>query len=429
MRQSEVIKYYSRKEIGNELVRFAKNREVAAKFREGSFGKRPDTIQFPRDVISLAKDGAFSFHASEEHWSNPMQIKTDMRRVELDKLREGWDLVLDVDCKELEYSRICAQLLLDALEYHDVKSTSIKFSGGTGFHIGVPFEALPKQVRGNNTKDMFPEMPRIVAEYLKEFISTNLAQQILEKDEDLKKIGEKVGKTAKELLIKTNKGEEFSPYTFLEIDTLLISQRHLIRMPYSLHEKTGLVSLTINKKDFQNFKLDWAKPENAPVRDYFLNSEKVESEDATQLLVQAWDWKEKETKAEEKPKVIIPLEGKISEDKFPPCLKNILKGLEDGRKRSLFILINFLKRLNWSWEEIEKRVKEWNKKNAEPLKEGYIRSQINWYKKQGSTIPPPNCNVPNYYLDIGICKPDNLCKKIKNPLTYAAIRSKRKTYK
>ena len=276
---------------------------------------------------------------------------------------------------------------------------------------------------------MFPEMPRIVAEYLKEFISTNLAQQILEKDEDLRKIGEKVGKTAKELLKKTSTGEEFNPYAFLEIDTLLISQRHLIRMPYSLHEKTGLVSITINKKDLSMFKLDDAKPENTAVRDYFLNSEKVESEDAKQLLVQAWDWKEKEEEEEEKPKKIVEIKGKITEDKFPPCLKNILSGLEDGRKRSLFILMNFLKRLNWSWEEIEQKLKEWNEKNTEPLKDGYIRSQINWHKKQGSTVPPPNCNVPNYYLDIGICKPDKLCKKIKNPLTYSAVKSKRKSYK
>ena len=33
---------------------------------------------------------------------------------------------------------------------------------------------------------------------------------------------------------------------FLEIDTVLISSRHLYRMPYSLHEKSGLVSLPIN---------------------------------------------------------------------------------------------------------------------------------------------------------------------------------------
>ena len=110
MRQSEVIKYYSRKEIGNELVRFAKNREVAAKFREGSFGKRPDTIQFPGDIVSLAKDGAFSFHASEERWVDPLQINTELKKKEFDNLREGWDLILDIDCDVLEYSKICAQL-------------------------------------------------------------------------------------------------------------------------------------------------------------------------------------------------------------------------------------------------------------------------------------------------------------------------------
>lgn len=432
MRQSEVIKFYSRKDVCNEIVRFAKNREVAARFRQGSFGKRPDVIQFPQDIISQVREGVISFHASEERWSDPLKITQELNSKEINELRDGWDLILDIDCKDVEFSRVCAALLLDAFDYHGVQSSSIKFSGGSGFHLGIPFEALPKQVRGKETKNMFPEMPRIVAEYLRSFIASSLAKEILKVEPDLKKIGERVNKETEELLTETESGKEFDPYSFIEIDTLLISQRHLIRMPYSINEKKGLVSVSFKKEDLKKFTLDWAKPKNVKVNDYFLNTNTLKEEDAKQLLIQAWDWKEKkidDEDIEEEPKEVISLEGKISEKYFPPCIHNLLKGLEDGKKRALFILINFLRRMNWSWEEIQLKIKEWNKKNPEPLKKGYIKSQLNWHKKQSTEVPPPNCDAKNYYIDIGICKPTNLCKKIKNPLTYAAIKSKQKKSK
>ena len=83
----------------------------------------------------------------------------------------------------------------------------------------------------------------------------------------------------------------------------------------------------------------------------------------------------------------------------------------------LFILINFFKSLGVSEAELEKRINEWNEKNSQPLKKGYIQSQLTWYKKNGSRMPP-NCDKPNY-KDLAICKPDELCKPIKNPINYA----------
>ena len=37
---------------------------------------------------------------------------------------------------------------------------------------------------------------------------------------------------------------------------------------------------------------------------------------------------------------------------------------------------------------------------------------------------PPNCDNESYYLDIGICHPDSLCKQIKNPVSYTLRRWK-----
>jgi len=98
---------------------------------------------------------------------------------------------------------------------------------------------------------------------------------------------------------------------------------------------------------------------------------------------------------------------------------------QDGRKRAAFILINFFRSLKLSNEEIEKRLNEWNKKNFNPLKEGYIRSQLSWYSRQKSMLPP-NCDKP-HYKDLGICKKDNFCKFVKNPINYTIKKSLRAT--
>ena len=121
---------------------------------------------------------------------------------------------------------------------------------------------------------------------------------------------------------------------------------------------------------------------------------------------------------------IVKRDGKIyvEEQFFPPCINNILKGLEDGRKRALFVLLNFLHKMGWSVEQIEERIKEWNKANKEPLKENYIKTQINYFKKhihKIEDIPPPNCEHTDYYKDLGVCQKDKRCTNIKNPIVYA----------
>src|SRR3989338_2105288 len=115
-----IIDYYAREDVQEALISNASNREVVARFGEG-FGKRPDVLKYPNDVLELAKQGATSFHVSEELWSNPLALSPEMRRQELDELRIGWDLVLDIDCKILDYSKIAADLIIMELKRHGVE--------------------------------------------------------------------------------------------------------------------------------------------------------------------------------------------------------------------------------------------------------------------------------------------------------------------
>ncbi len=422
MHLSDIIRFYSNTKVQSAILALARGREIVTRFND-KVGKRPDSLIYEDDIVQLARRGATSFHASMERWKNPLLLRQDIKKKELDELRTGWDLIFDIDSRHLEYSKICANLICDAIEFHGIKNYSVKFSGGTGFHIGIPFESFPREINGQETRLLFPEGARIIAGYIRDMIKSQLAEQILQfEDGDIKKILKRTGKKFDEVVA----GGELDPYKLLDIDTVAISSRHLFRMPYTFNEKTWLVSIPIRKKDILSFDKKSAEYRNVEVNLGFLDRFKVN--EAKQLFIQAFDWKmNQDVKNEIKelngdfeiPKEAIPKEF------FPPCIKNIYKGLEDGRKRALFILINFLRSVGWDFESIKKEVFEWNKHNPEPLRESYINSQLNWHKKVKGSYLPPGCKNQNYYLDLGICTPDKTCEKIKNPVVYPFKKMKR----
>ena len=157
--------YYSRPEIQKILFEFARNREVSPRYFE-AFGKRPDVFEYPGDIFELVKRGATSFHCSEELWKDPLKIETGMNEKQLNELREGWDLILDIDSKYIDYSRIMALEIIKVLNFHGIKNIGIKFSGSKGFHLMIPWKAFPKEVNGLKTSDKFPEYPRIIVKYI-----------------------------------------------------------------------------------------------------------------------------------------------------------------------------------------------------------------------------------------------------------------------
>lgn len=424
------LSHYKRRDVQEEIIKAADSREVAVKYGD-KFGNRPDVLNNPNDVLELAKQKATSFHSSEELWSNPLQLSTNIKRHEIEALRIGWDLVLDIDCSFYEYSKIAADLVIKALRFNEIKSISCKFSGNKGFHIGVPFEAFPEIIRNEKTRKMFPDAPRRIAFYIKELIKKPLGEKIMQfENNNFSKIIEKTKENPNKITYheKNELGDEIAKLNaepFLNIDTILISSRHLYRMPYSLHEKSGLVSLPLDPDDVLNFKKEDADPRGIKVSEFrFLDGENIVNGEGKKLIMQAFDFsssREEEINVEAKKDYEV--KDAMPEQFFPPCIRLISSGLTDGKKRSLFILINFLTSLGWGYDEIEKYLKEWNKKNNEPLRENYLVGQLRYHKSQKKKILPPNCNNMMYYVDIGVCKPDNLCGKIKNPVSYSIRKS------
>ncbi|MBS3145324.1 hypothetical protein J4414_00790 [Candidatus Woesearchaeota archaeon] len=413
------LNYYSRKEIQKAFVDCSENREVSVMFGVNSFGKRPDILQFEDDVFELAKKGATSFHYSVEQWSDPLQLKSGMSQKELEDLRTGWSLILDLDTKFLDYAKEAALLLVEALKFHDVKNISLKYSGSNGFHIGIPSKAFPESVDNKKTKLLFPEGTRVISSYLKDMIKPYLSDKLLSLN-SLKEISEFTNKSREELI----KNGKFDPYSVIEVDSALTSSRHMIRMPYSMNEKKGLVSLPITENELKNFKISRAIPKNVEYNLKFLDDSKINDLEASNLIIQAFDWyarqkKQEIPKLDIKRKFELPTIAIKDEKYFPECIKSILKGVEtDGRKRAIFILINFFRNLGWTMEDIEKYLLDWNEKNYEPLRKGYIQAQMHWHKRNIKPILPPNCSNEMYYSGLGIKCQENICSKVKNPVNY-----------
>ncbi|MEK6861304.1 MAG: DNA primase small subunit domain-containing protein [Nanoarchaeota archaeon] len=416
----EVLRYYSRKDVQKAILNISKNREVSVKFGDKGFSKRPDILLYENDIMDFVKQGATSFHISEERWSDPMLLKSGMSRKDLDELRLGFDCIIDVDSDFVEFSKIATKLIIEALKFHNIKTIGLKFSGNRGFHICVPFESFPEMVNNIHTRLLFPEAPRYIAEYIKNIIRDYLASNILEKS-SIEEIAASLQKKPSDIVNNNN----FNPFSIVELDTVFISSRHMFRAPFSLNEKSGLVSIPLKINQLDDFNISLAKLDRIKVEEDFIKQ--VNQQEATQLIIQALDFAKKIEKKEaiKNDKVYENVITRIPEEFFPDCINKILKGIPtDGRKRAIFILINFFKHMNYSIDEIENILLEWNKRNYEPLKEGYIKAQISWHKRQNQKILPPNCSNTMYYAGMGCKCEDNICNRYKNPVNCAISKYK-----
>ncbi len=413
MYKYQILKYYSQDDLLDYYMELSKKREFCGTYHSGSFTKRPGMVSYPRDIVEMVKSGVVSFHLSVEHWSNVTQLSPG----NYDRLRTGWDLVCDIDSSlGIQEAKIAARLIIECVKKYGVEHPSLKFSGRRGFHVGIPFHAFPEEINYKPTEKKYPEIPRAVASFIKKEIRDDLLAKLIE-----------LKGSVKELFEGLEKVEKLDPFYFVEMEKDW-GERHLFRAPYSLHPKTWLVSMPLRLKDLKGFQPEHASPQNVVVKKRFLAG--AEKGEASDLLTEALDWwAENKKKKKRKPKRKIKFKRKVDKKFFPPCIKNIMKGLRDGMHRSTFTLIAYLRLMNWKWEEIEKAMVEWNKKNSPPLPESYLSSQLKWHARQTREILPANCDNEQFFGSIGICKPDNLCKKVKNPASYPFRKLGLKKYK
>ncbi len=117
--------------------------------------------------------------------------------------------------------------------------------------------------------------------------------------------------------------------------------------------------------------------------------------------------------------------GKIRTTKLPPCMHRLLATVQSGENiphTGRFALTAFLRHLGIRPDDIVKMF------SAIPdFDEGKTRYQIEHISgiTSGTKYTPPECSTMKSY---GICyEPDDLCKRIKHPLSYYRMKGKRRT--
>src|SRR3990172_2521411 len=254
MNRSDIINYYSRQDIQNQIMTFSKDREVVGSMQDGRYLKRPDVLAYPKDLIERIKQGVVSLHCSVEKWYNPMQLSSNLSQQELETLRSGYDLIFDIDSKyKLEHAAVAADVLYSQLKDFGIKAT-IKFSGSRGFHIGISGDALPESVDFKKISKLYPQIPQVISEFLSQKIKDKLLEELIAMEGGVASLVKIAGSVS-----------ELSPYEFVNIERNW-GNRHLFRMPYSLHPKTWLVSLPLKREVLYKFEAESANPENAKIQ-------------------------------------------------------------------------------------------------------------------------------------------------------------------
>jgi DNA primase large subunit len=110
---------------------------------------------------------------------------------------------------------------------------------------------------------------------------------------------------------------------------------------------------------------------------------------------------------------------------FPPTVLKMLAGMQDGKKRALFILTNFLRSVGWGHDMIEERLLAWNKQNDPPLRESEITNHLRYHKQRAQTVLPPNFDN-DIYKDLGVLVHDELSARVKNPVQYVRLKLKQR---
>ena len=156
--------------------------------------------------------------------------------------RTVFDLVLEVDFKKsrakaFSLSRPIVSLLLDlGVEFR------MKFSGNSSPHIIIPAEAFPERWR--KVSDCRGLYGRLL-----DFFRTQIKSPKM-------------------------------------LDGSFRNPSHFLRMPYSLNEHTGLVSLPIRPEEFDRFSWEMARPETAEVMDDWWGTISEDAPERTAALIE-----------------------------------------------------------------------------------------------------------------------------------------------
>jgi hypothetical protein len=246
----DVLEYYGSEgdsEVKEMIFEYSQYRQTMLVLDESAFGNRKRSVMLrsPDDIPNMAKATLSreenpmaprkypAFHGTVKKYRHPNAA--GLREVQ----RIGADCVIDIDIK-VGYKKAfrAGESVVRLYDKYDIPYF-VKFSGGTGPHIIIPAEALPGDCGRFD----------------------DLCQRILEF------VMRKTGAPG--------------------IDTSFSSPTHFLRLPYSIHERTGLVSIPLSEEQFHNFKPKMAEIPNVEVVQKFCEVSRQSVENLRNLIADA----------------------------------------------------------------------------------------------------------------------------------------------
>jgi hypothetical protein len=188
--------------------------------------------------------------------------------------QEGADLVMDIDVKgDYKEAFRDGRKILDFLDSYNAPYR-VKFSGGSGPHIIIPYEAFPESLSGGR----FDRAHKLLFQ-----------------------------------IITSRSGAS-------HVDGSFTSTGHFYRMPYSLNEITGLVSLPLTREQYDDFTPSMAEVSNVQVDDNWFQEPDEKAREALMEIIRDNTGRSKDSAG-----VVLP--GRPATPQIPP--DSIIQQIKD----------------------------------------------------------------------------------------------------
>lgn len=241
LKTEQVLAYYGleREDVAEAIFKYGVDRKVIMTTEPGTLGGGGGQNGFrsPDEILSQAQEALEGMEGTVPRrypafHGTLARLPTDRRFMR--RGQKGADLVMDIDVKgDYKEAFRDGRKILDFLDSYNAPYR-VKFSGGSGPHIIIPYEAFPESLSGGRFDRAHKLLFQIVT-------SRSRASHV---------------------------------------DGSFTSTGHFYRMPYSLNEITGLVSLPLTREQYDDFTPSMAEVPNVQVDDNWFREPDEEAREA-----------------------------------------------------------------------------------------------------------------------------------------------------
>jgi len=291
------LTYYT-DEVIQTLSLQCKDREIFLKSGE-NVSHRPLQVNSAEElkwlIQTFNKNSILGIHVTIEKFSDPLLLAEQSP----DKLRVGWDLLIDLDTDNIQDAKRTALAVIALLNHFCINSVKVKFSGRRGFHIIIPGLAFHNFKTDREFITAYPNVPKAACRFIEACL----------------------------------KPEQKKGVTF---DYEVYRPRHLMRLAYSLHEETGLVSMPVDVSKINGFDVNDAKQNNVDI-DYGWINLKARIGEASKLMDAVSEWIKINRKNVQGIKIVRPQTTSRNQIKW---IEKLLETpVSDGRHRITWLIL------------------------------------------------------------------------------------------